>query len=423
MDNQTYCADNVSDNGNNGVVTASNITHEDNVVVRTSNDEFPEFIVAIFVVIFDTKKGNLTEWCIPEDVSIKGVEFKALVSGSHTISQDFVYFRHQHYYGLSCFALKSVANVEERGARMKSVGIICTKYTSLHKHQEFLEAQVRKQLDVPYHYDDLIKYFIRYRNCPQQNNYVTSPVNNLIRTSDINTGVLFQPGIEDLPMMKITHPTGCFSQFIKYFGVDIFSLWRFILLKKRILFVAPPPVGVQCYRVYCADLLHSNGMGLYRDFGTSLLFNVGLCDIDVVSSLDAYIACSTDSIFQTKPRLYDMYVDRQKLICSNNYYKKIITVNSADRDRFTRLCKYQNEQLRAGNEVGDDEKMYTRFFIELNNRLFKIIHEVATYKDPTLTASHIREIGLDPYCDRLFLKELIEIHNITISIPEMSCCS
>ena len=72
-----------------------------------------------------------------------GVEFKALVGGSHTIAEDFVYFRHQQHYGLSSYALKTVENTEERGARMKSVGIICTKYTSLHEHQEFLEAQVQ----------------------------------------------------------------------------------------------------------------------------------------------------------------------------------------------------------------------------------------------------------------------------------------
>ena len=37
----------------------------------------------------------------------------------------------------------SVENKEERHARMKSVGIICTSYTSLHEHMSFLEDQVR----------------------------------------------------------------------------------------------------------------------------------------------------------------------------------------------------------------------------------------------------------------------------------------
>ena len=44
---------------------------------------------------------------------------------------------------MSCFGKMSVANEEERHARMKSVGIICKYYTSLHEHMSFLEEQVR----------------------------------------------------------------------------------------------------------------------------------------------------------------------------------------------------------------------------------------------------------------------------------------
>lgn len=47
---------------------------------------------------------------------------------------------------------------------------------------------------------------------------------------------------------QITHPAGCFPQFIKFFGEHIFVLWKFVLLQKRILFFSPPPVGVSCYR-------------------------------------------------------------------------------------------------------------------------------------------------------------------------------
>ena len=34
--------------------------------------------------------GNEIEWGIPGDIDLTGIEFKALVSGSHTICQDFV---------------------------------------------------------------------------------------------------------------------------------------------------------------------------------------------------------------------------------------------------------------------------------------------------------------------------------------------
>lgn len=48
--------------------------------------------------------------------------------------------------------------------------------------------------------------------------------------------------------LQITHPAGCMSQFIKFFGEQILVLWKFALLRKRILIFSPPPVGVVCYR-------------------------------------------------------------------------------------------------------------------------------------------------------------------------------
>ena len=53
------------------------------------------------------------------------------------------YFRHGKLYGLACFANMSVASAAERGARMKSVGILATSYTLLYRHMQFLETQVR----------------------------------------------------------------------------------------------------------------------------------------------------------------------------------------------------------------------------------------------------------------------------------------
>lgn len=47
---------------------------------------------------------------------------------------------------------------------------------------------------------------------------------------------------------QITHPAGCMSQFIQFFGEQIMVLWKFALLRKRLLIFSPPPVGVVCYR-------------------------------------------------------------------------------------------------------------------------------------------------------------------------------
>lgn len=53
------------------------------------------------------------------------------------------YFRKNNLFGLACFENMPVESRTERGARMKSVGILATSYTVLYRHMQFLEAQVR----------------------------------------------------------------------------------------------------------------------------------------------------------------------------------------------------------------------------------------------------------------------------------------
>lgn len=115
--------------------------------------------------------GNMVEWCLPHDINLDGVEFKSMASGSHRITSDFMwvqlqcvnielakvcgtspqlffapfdrYFRKGCYFGLACFANMPVESELERGARMKSVGILCPSYTLLYRYMHFLENQVR----------------------------------------------------------------------------------------------------------------------------------------------------------------------------------------------------------------------------------------------------------------------------------------
>lgn len=34
--------------------------------------------------------GNMLEWCLPRDMDLEGVEFKAIASGSHRVTTDFM---------------------------------------------------------------------------------------------------------------------------------------------------------------------------------------------------------------------------------------------------------------------------------------------------------------------------------------------
>lgn len=53
------------------------------------------------------------------------------------------YFRKGLCFGLACFANMPVESELERGARMKSVGILSPSYTLLYRYMHFLENQVR----------------------------------------------------------------------------------------------------------------------------------------------------------------------------------------------------------------------------------------------------------------------------------------
>ena len=55
----------------------------------------------------------------------------------------FRYFRHGSLYGAACFERVAVATEGERGARMKSVGLLSASYAVLHRHLPFLQSQVR----------------------------------------------------------------------------------------------------------------------------------------------------------------------------------------------------------------------------------------------------------------------------------------
>lgn len=62
--------------------------------------------------------------------------------------------------------------------------------------------------------------------------------------------------------------------------------------------------------------------------------------------------------------------------------------------------------------------------MELNNRIFQILSDVAGSSDPTLTSEHVRAMGLDPQGDRFFLLELLDVYQIDVALViDNLCCS
>ncbi|XP_078424298.1 DENN domain-containing protein 11 isoform X2 [Cetorhinus maximus] len=294
--------------------------------------EEEEQVVAVFVVTFDTRAGNIIEWCLPHEVDLEGVEFKSMASGSHRINSDFVYFRKGNYFGMACFANMPVESELERGARMKSVGILSPSYTLLYRYMHFLENQVRHQLEIPGHYAQLEAFY------EDKKGVLPAGMNKGIPTSFQPLHWLPSVNKYMYPEMKITHPAGCMSQFIKFFGEQIMVLWKFALLRKRILIFSPPPVGVVCYRVYCCCCLANVSLpGIGGVPESKPYFYVSVADIETLETEVSYVACTTEKIFEEKKDLYDVYVDNQNVKTDREHLQQLLKVNSADKDKYRKL--------------------------------------------------------------------------------------
>lgn len=219
------------------------------------------------------------------------------------------------------------------------------------------------------------------------------------------------------------------SQFIRFFGEQIMVLWKFALLRKRILIFSPPPVGVVCYRVYCCCCLANipvPGLSVtvpeLRPF-----FYINIADITALETELSYVACTTEKIFEDKKELYDVYIDNQNVKTHRNSLQPLLRLNAADKEKYRKLSEQRQmlhyTQAVDGDCTSNEEELFILFFMELNNRIFQTLSEVAGSADPTLTADHVRAMGLDPQGDRTFLSDLLEVYGIdAMLVVDNPCC-
>ncbi|KAG8012459.1 Protein LCHN [Nibea albiflora] len=325
-------------------------------------------IVAVFVVTFDTRSGNMIEWCLPHDINLDGVEFKSMASGSHRITNDFIH-----------------------------------------------------QLQCPGQYSPLEAFY-------EDKKAVLPPTGNGLVTACPTWSVTSINRCMH-PEMKITHPAGCMSQFIQFFGEQIMVLWKLALLRKRLLIFSPPPVGVVCYRVYCCCCLANVSL---PGIGVSVpelrpFFYINIADITTLETEMSYVACTTEKIFEEKKELYDVYIDNQNVKTHRSHLQPLLRLNAADKEKYRKLSE-QRQMLLYSQEVDGDctsneEDLFILFFMEMNNRIFQTLSEVAGSVDPTLTAEHVKAMGLDPQGDRSFLVDLLEVYGIDVTLViDNLCC-
>jgi hypothetical protein len=180
------------------------------------------------------------------------------------------------------------------------------------------------------------------------------------------------------------------------FGPLVFRLQQAALLRKRILFVGPPPVRATCEFVYnlsvlstipgsLNELLAPGAEGLLR---LRSLFSIGVHDIPLLEKLGpngdggaintehepasrGWVACTTDEIIATKSKLYDIIVEMPPSYDSPPAERRWPTIKTSDgaivkasqRDLWRykllhhELWKYRNASSVANEaEESDDDQ-------------------------------------------------------------------
>lgn len=184
-------------------------------------------------------------------VELEGaVEYKSLPSGLHTLTSDLVYFVHEGYAGLSAFA-KGNAGEEERNAQFVSVGILVSRAYGRLGRSWLLASKLRQLAETLA--DDASKTSVLEEFWEEQSSGGTAKAGPSKseengdgkggRKRALSTLTSVVPSEKGL---AADHPALSMLKYVEVLGPLVFRLQQAALLRKRILFVGPPPVRTCC---------------------------------------------------------------------------------------------------------------------------------------------------------------------------------
>ncbi|KAF9184165.1 hypothetical protein BGZ51_003529 [Haplosporangium sp. Z 767] len=350
-------------------------------------DSIPN-IDAIFVVRFDTRRGNVLEWsnAVP-GIRLDGVEYSALPSGLHSSRQDVIYFCLDGCIGVAVFVNEPTDSMEHRGARMVSVGVLVKPSSEtgrcgqVWRHASFLESRARYHVVEDTDTSDLSDYFGRHKTSPhvpgpasssssKRDSYRAMNLRRISRSFTLSeplqgtqTAMMGYQESQEAEDIPASHPSQHFLELIQTMGPAVSILWKAALLKKRILIYTPPPIEAACLAVYNICLMASVPFGvtsaspIRSSERIQPLFCVGIHDIDtLVAVRGGYVACTTDKLFLFKPQLYDVLVDLSAL----NVQARYSTHKMAHpKIKLVKMVREEQSLLDIGPHFVDRRRYYT----------------------------------------------------------------
>ncbi|KAG0349752.1 hypothetical protein BG005_010713 [Podila minutissima] len=346
-------------------------------------------IDAIFITRFDTRQGNVLEWCdaVP-DLGLDNVEFASLPSGLHNTTEDVIYFRLEGCMGLAVYVNVESNRAEHRGAQMIALGILVKPSTEtgrcgqVWRHTQFLKSQVRSHVEQFADTEILSEYFNAHKTQPPPPGSSSSNKRDSFRTFNrrrVNRSfTLSEPPIipsqflGDMPEpqeseeIHASHPSHYYLEHVLAMGPSIFVLWKAALLKKRILIYTPPPVETACLAVYNTCLLATIPFGTVASprakSGDRIqpLFCVGIHDMDtMMKATSGYVACTTDKLFLFKPQLFDVLVEIPASQPPQETYH--IPKQTGPRISIVRESRGERSLKEVGPHLVDNRRYFTLF--------------------------------------------------------------
>lgn len=372
--------------------------------------------MAVAVAHFHPRKGNRIEWQHPKEFDADGVEFKSIASGFHESEQDFVFFRHAELFALACFHRLPTDSAAERDVRMRSVAVF---------------AHELAPLQAPGLAEQLLQHARRLNVDPS----ATTPLLELLKPGR----PAVEPVAADMPRLSVAADAPQLVPLVRQMRSGIMTMWKALLLRRRVMLYAAPPVGVLCERVLGAHKLLQATSGAAVLDGSppcDLLLYVSLMDEHDLASRGqrstasggregggGFVACTTDALFAHKPELWDLFVDADGSARASHLDMRGLALSARDEARYSELLLRLEQAERAAFPAAVSDTVVVQYFSELSNELLHGLEQLADDGMAELLPKHLKQLNLgegDATFVRLLSAQLGL--RVTVKTPRFRCC-
>lgn len=378
-------------------------------------------LIAVFTAEFDNASGNLITWTWPSaHQELAGIEFKAIASGMHNLTEDYVLFTHGEAFGLAAFHCAGAAS-DARGAHMQAIGALSSSLEGLRQHLPFLESEAKD------HSNDEAQ---RARLAAHLESHGGSRAPLFVLAKQMPADPLEMPAAA-----QVQPSSGAITRLIHHFRQSLFVLWKAMHLGKRIMLYSPVPMGPVCERILaaCAIMQHSfpRPQMTQADFvGPYPIFNVSASDCDELEDREkypAYLACTADRVLEYRADLCDVWINNQEFQVRND--NQALQMTDTDSKHFSEILGILGT-VGFGDASGmaTSEASVQLFFVEMNNQLHRALED-AYHHQAVLTKADALQCGKTRYTvagteDAHFMQALTDVYGLQIRVNSLrhQCC-